>query len=44
MKNEGKKKEKKFFFITLTPSQSVWGALFIRVSVVRVSVRVSVRV
>ena len=33
---------KLFSFFTITPSQSVWNALFIGVSVVRVSVRVSV--
>ena len=33
--------KKLFFFFTLTPSQSVWNALFIGVSVVRVSVRAS---
>ena len=30
-----------FYFVTLTPSQSAWNALFIGVSVVRVSVRVN---
>ena len=34
-------RKKSFYFITLTPSQSVWNALFIGVSVVRVSVRAS---
>ena len=33
-------RKKSFYFITLTPSQSAWNALFIGVSVVRVSVRV----